>query len=462
MSARLVLLLVLTLMFPAALPMAAQVVGPVAESAAEAATTDGPEMFPSGVGADLGSSPTTLGVRPRAGVNPDGLQTGTRDDRTYWKTNVAADTTYFLFEIDDEYLAGLTSDDLAVSLTFFDEGSGALALSEVREAGSTARADIAFTDTGAWRTHTVALADTQLTGLVGFRLELAEDTPERDFHVSAVRVGSVGARVDLGAQPDAAGITPRAGDNPAGLVTGVQDGRGFWQTNAAAPPPATTYFYMNVADTYVYDTRNVVLVSVDYFDAGNGEFRLQYDSPGDETSDMFKNSEVVGYGDTGTWKTYTFTLEDAVMTNRSNGSDFRLSTDGAPDLKVGSIRVATVAADLDPTEGLRNLIADAQRVHRAAREGDRDGQYPEGSKSTLAQAIGDAEAVAGRPDATETEINVGASYSVRGPAGFPGRCCRHEPRAGHRRIGEQQRRWRPRRPGGGRRRRHRVDEHSGD
>ena len=59
----------------------------------------------------------------------------------------------------------------------------------------------------------------------------------RDITVAAVRVGTPGASVALGAAVRPDGITPRAGDGSTGLVTGEQDGRGYWQTNRAAPAP---------------------------------------------------------------------------------------------------------------------------------------------------------------------------------------------------------------------------------
>ena len=50
-------------------------------------------VYPSGVGADLGPVPTTLGVRPAAGDDPAGLRTGTEQGRTYWQTNQAVPIT---------------------------------------------------------------------------------------------------------------------------------------------------------------------------------------------------------------------------------------------------------------------------------------------------------------------------------------------------------------------------------
>ena len=72
-------------------------------------------MYPSGVGADLGAGPTTLGVKPAAGANPAGLQTGTEQGRTYWRTNQAADTTYFTFDVDRDYVDELNTDDVVIT-----------------------------------------------------------------------------------------------------------------------------------------------------------------------------------------------------------------------------------------------------------------------------------------------------------------------------------------------------------
>ncbi|MGW5365817.1 discoidin domain-containing protein [Actinopolymorpha pittospori] len=379
----------------------------------DAAAPAGPVIYPSGVGADLGPTPTTLGMSPSAGPDPAGLQTGSAQGRPYWKTNHAAGTDYLAFDLDDDYVDQLTTKDVTVAVTYLDSGSGALSLHyDATGDPETAATDVPLTNSGQWRTGVFLLSDVAF----GDRLHDADISVSGtsaegvvDVTVSKIRVGSAGASVELGPTPVAHNIVARAGDRAEGLVTGEQSGRGYWQTNRAAPSPATLYFYMNVADTYAYDTRNTVLVSVDYFDAGNGGLGLQYDSPGGQLADMFKNTEAVRYGDSGTWKTHTFTLDDAVMTNRSNGSDFRVTTGGSNvEVKVAAVRVTVVAAHLDAKEGLNALIEEAARAHRSAHEGDRDGQFPPGSKADLQAAINRAQAVTDDPAATETQIKAQA------------------------------------------------------
>ncbi|GAA3540754.1 glycosyl hydrolase family 28-related protein [Kribbella ginsengisoli] len=361
-------------------------------------------MYPSGVGADLGATPTTLGVKPSAGADPAGLRTGTEQGRTFWRTDQAADTSYFTFDVDGDYVGELNTDDVVVTVTYLDSGTGTLQLQYDAAADPAAHADnVQLKNTGTWQTGTFALNDIEFANRLGggdLRLQGSED-----ITVAGLRISTAGATVDLGASPAQNGITPRPGDRGENLITGVQDGRSYWQTDRTAPSPGMNFFYLNVSDTYLYDNRNLVLVSIDYFDEGNGQFGLHYDSPGTTIPEMFKNSPVVTYGNTKTWKTYTFALTDAIMTNRSNGSDFRIHIgDGAVDLKVAAVRVAKVATVLDVTEGLNDLIDEAARVQKAAREGSRDGQFPVGSRASFLQAINDARTVATAPGVTDVQV----------------------------------------------------------
>ncbi|TDD45875.1 coagulation factor 5/8 type domain-containing protein [Kribbella antibiotica] len=361
-------------------------------------------MYPSGVGADLGPAPTTLGVKPAAGDDPAGLRTGTEQGRGFWQTDPATGTDYLEFDVDRDYVDEIGTDDVLVTVTYLDRGTGSLELQYDAAANPQADAtDLQLTGSGQWKTGIF-----ELTG-IGFTNRLGDADirlfGSADITVAGLRISTAGASVQLGASPIQSGISPRAGDRAENLVTGVQDGRPYWQTDRTAPAPGTNFFYMNVSDTYLYNNRSLVLVSIDYFDAGNGQFGMHYDSPGSTIPDMFKGSEVVRYGDTKTWKTHTFALPDAVLTNRSNGGDFRIHNgDGAVDLKVAAVRVAKVATTLNVTEGLLDLIGTATRVEKAAREGGRDGQYPVGSRAILRQAIDDARTVATTPGATDVQV----------------------------------------------------------
>ncbi|MER7005910.1 discoidin domain-containing protein [Dactylosporangium sp. NPDC000555] len=371
-------------------------------SAAHAAA--GPVMYPRGIGADFGPDVVTLGVRVRGGDDPSGLRTGALDGRSYWQTQVAAGTSYVGVTPDAAYAASVAQASIVVVVTYHDTGSGQLTL---RTASGDTKTIADLAGTNAWRQAAVGLDGATLSAGDTGELRLAGVTGggPSDITVAQVRITRTGPQATLGPTATDTGLSPRAGDNEAGLVTGTTAGRGYWRTNAAAPPPATNYLYLNVADSYAYDTTDIVMVSVDYLDAGSGTLFLHYDSPGDEISDKFKPSEVVTYGDSQTWKSHDFVLGDAILTNRTNGSDFRLTHDGSPvELTVAAVRVTVVPRRLDVKAGLRDLVASANLALYAAREGTRDGQYPPGSKPALATAIAQAQRVLDDASATEAQV----------------------------------------------------------
>ncbi|MET7401071.1 discoidin domain-containing protein [Dactylosporangium sp. NPDC005572] len=369
--------------------LVAAVLAPVPAQAA-------PVMYPRGVGADLGPSPVTLGALVRAGDDPAGLRTGTIDGRGYWQTQAAAGTTYIGVTADAGYAASVAGATVVVVVTYRDEGTGQLTL---RTAGGDTTGVAALAGTNAWRLAAVSLPGTALAG------ELRLSAADTDVTIAQVRITTTGPQAVLGPAATDTGLSPRAGDNEAGLRTGTAAGRGYWQTNAAADPPGTNYLYMNVADGYAYDNTDIVMVSVDYLDAGNGTLFLHYDSPGEDLPYRFKPSPAVTYGDSGTWKTQHFVLDDALLTNRTNGADFRLTHDGSPvELTIAAVRVTVVPRRLDPKAGLRGQVASANLALYAAREGTRDGQYPPGSKVALAAAVAAAQAVLDDPAPTEDRV----------------------------------------------------------
>ncbi|GAB3845245.1 hypothetical protein GCM10027610_061120 [Dactylosporangium cerinum] len=364
----------------------------------------GPVMYPRGVGADLGPAPVTLGLAARAGDDPSGLRTGTLDGRGYWQTQVAAGTSYLGVTPDAGYAASVAQAPVVVVVTYYDAGSGRVTL-RTPSGDTKTVADLAGTN--AWRLAAVGLDGAALAGELRLAANdnAAGNAAASDLTVAQVRITRTGPQAVLGPTATDTGLGPRAGDNEAGLVTGATAGRGYWKTNAAAPPPGTNYLYMNVSDSYAYNTTDIVMVSVDYLDSGNGTLFLHYDSPGEDIADKFKPSAAVTYGDSQTWKTQDFVLDDAILTNRTNGADFRLTHDGSPvELTVAAVRVTVVPRQLDAKAGLRDLVATANLALSAAREGTRDGQYPPGSKATLTAAVTQAQAVLDATGATEAQV----------------------------------------------------------
>jgi hypothetical protein len=125
-------------------------------------------MYPSGVGADLGPTPTTLGVKPAAGDDPAGLQTGTDQGRTYWRTNQTAGTDYLEFDVDRDYVDEIGSDDVLATVTYLDQGTGTLELQYDAASNPQQDAtDLQLTGTGTWKTGVFELTGIGFTNRLG-------------------------------------------------------------------------------------------------------------------------------------------------------------------------------------------------------------------------------------------------------------------------------------------------------
>ena len=110
---------------------------------------------------------------------------------------------------------------------------------------------------------------------------------------------------------------------PLWRVGTAPEGRYTRRTDSASGNPS---MYFNVDDGYLFDGAYPVTLTVKYLDQGRDSWELQYDS----TSGATKSAGVVQKGNTGTWKTISFTLDDARFANRQPGggkypgSDFRI------------------------------------------------------------------------------------------------------------------------------------------
>ncbi|QJC51491.1 S-layer protein [Paenibacillus albicereus] len=159
-------------------------------------------------------------------------------------------------------------------------------------------------------------------------------------HPAPAKAERQAASVVLGESPAEDGIRPRAGDNPDGLRTGTLGGKGYWETDRTQ---GTVYLYMDVDDEFLYDNQSEeVYVTAEVYDEGTGKLVLQYDSD----SAPFKDAPLLEYGDSGTWKSYSFKLADARFANRTGGADFRLGIEGGgasaatnKDVKLASVTV---------------------------------------------------------------------------------------------------------------------------
>lgn len=369
---------------------------PTAPAQTDAAPGFGQALYPSGVGADLGETPTTLGVAVR-GEGAEAPTSGNEQGRSFWRTDPAAGSSWIGVDVADDYLHDVHDRSTVVVVTYLDTGTGALTLDTD---GAAATQSVPLTDSKAWVQHAFVVDDgVYADGLDGDDLRIGGDT---GVSVASVRVATALATAELGPKVVTSDIGVRGGDDPTGIQVGTDNGRGYWRTNAATPVPGAAFIYANVADDKLYDNSlDDVVVAADVLSDGSS-LRLHYDSPGARIPDMFTASPVFAAGNTGEWTTASWVLGDAVMTNRSNGNDFRVAREGDTlDVSVSRLRVAKTAKTLDPRRGLSDIITTAQRAHDVGEEGTRDGEYPKGSRATLDAAI-----------AAARDVNDDASASI--------------------------------------------------
>lgn len=128
----------------------------------------------------------------------------------------------------------------------------------------------------------------------------------------------------------------RLRDNGDGHTTPVTvGGRSGRSTTNGSP-----YEYFDVDNTIVPGGHYKATVTIDYYDHGAGSWSMQYDS----TSGAYKQSPSIAKTGTDTWKTATFTVDDAAFHNGENaGTDFRLANSGDTGT-IGRVHV-TVTGD---------------------------------------------------------------------------------------------------------------------
>jgi hypothetical protein len=126
--------------------------------------------------------------------------------------------------------------------------------------------------------------------------------------------------LDFGSRLYLRGLGP-AFNQPDGawLVTTLKGREAAYMDNTTTP--ISYYIYLAVNDDFINATTTEVWVTVEYFDQGTDQWRLEYDS----ATDPHQATQTVTLGDTGEWQRQTFHLTDAYFGGRQNlGADLRL------------------------------------------------------------------------------------------------------------------------------------------
>ncbi|MBI2300113.1 MAG: hypothetical protein HYU66_14415 [Armatimonadetes bacterium] len=147
-------------------------------------------------------------------------------------------------------------------------------------------------------------------------------------------------------------FTPGQPDHAEGLRSRDNPDEGVSRRGERAGKPVVLaaeagqgFFYFDLDEAVkLPDAGGKAYVAVEYFDRGHGGAVLQYDSadpavhitpaPG-----AFKEAAgSIKCTNSGTWRVYVFSLDDALFHNRCNGSDFRLEVSGG-ELWFGRVAV---------------------------------------------------------------------------------------------------------------------------
>ncbi|MHC4671893.1 MAG: PKD domain-containing protein [Planctomycetota bacterium] len=155
-----------------------------------------------------------------------------------------------------------------------------------------------------------------------------------------------GVSVDLGAtdvEDDLTRVVVGDGDTGSTTIGGKE-------CRQNVDPANDFYMYFDVDDNWSYQGDNSqVYVRVEYYDTGTGILRLQYDSPGAETSDKYKVAGTTVLTNSNTWKTYCWYVSDAYFGNRQNGgADLRIFGGTNTTFYLNVVEVVATAIDVNP------------------------------------------------------------------------------------------------------------------
>ncbi len=202
--------------------------------------------------------------------------------------------------------------------------------------------------------------------------DVARSHADGDLYMRATAKFANAFRAGVRLEPDGPFVNARqvtwSGRREGGLRLRESSGDGRWRRTVVDGSPAVTsmegerpewnrFLYFDVDDSYVFgDVGLAAEVTVVFRDDGGcRQFRIEYDSSDPEAGPLagaFRSSPPIAVGQTGTWRSVTLHLPDALFANRCNDADLRLAVhDGPQQLTVRELvvrrlpgRLATNAA----------------------------------------------------------------------------------------------------------------------
>jgi hypothetical protein len=134
-------------------------------------------------------------------------------------------------------------------------------------------------------------------------------------------------------------LTPIPQDADGRFTTAEREGRHCWLVNHSASP---NYFYLAVPDMFRPKVGQTLEIDLAYFDGGNGDVALDYDSTdiGQSLGGAYKRYPyTIHRMNSGQWKLARFFVNDAGFGHMENGgADFRFQNEG-DDLLISAVQV---------------------------------------------------------------------------------------------------------------------------
>ncbi len=251
-----------------------------------------------------------------------------------WRTDKSNSRSYLYMEVKDEEFISGGNRRVEVAVEYFDGPVGKFALSYQNETGWRDMQHIKLTGTNSWKTARFIVLQADLTKLMRVGLWSNEmGSSETDVYFSHISIRHLNnysdnqtVQAQLNSNWEYEGINVYPGDNAKNKAPIVaREGAEGWATDSTN---GAKYLYFNVDDTYVHDVDIPIEIEVTYFDEGKGTIVTEFDGK----NGGFVKANPIQLTDSGVWKTTIVTLPHAKFSNRTNGSDFRLSyTKGSID-----------------------------------------------------------------------------------------------------------------------------------
>ena len=131
----------------------------------------------------------------------------------------------------------------------------------------------------------------------------------------------------------------------------------FYDPANETSPMRNKYFYFNVDDNYLYGIEDSqVVITFDYYDNGTKNIGLQYNASSGENAAYTGGGSIRKTG-TDTWKTGTFVLSNASLTNGQGSyqGDFRIYLEeGSDPESIDYLYISNVSVNVAPKPSVTN------------------------------------------------------------------------------------------------------------